>query len=177
MGIKSVLLKYLRSRPVRPVAPEARPRATGIQPAKPLPPDPYPKPFLVDSVSLWRILYHVRKIGEIDRKYVFDIKKGILVLDGEEERIHLHIANAIWSGGYRAADISGGSLKFEYAEGVFTVRIYDFSTSFHRMHEDLIKDRRTIKAHIQNLLAGINCEFTDIDENFNRGLVFTIKIS
>jgi hypothetical protein len=187
MGIKSVLSKIFASRPARPAAPETRRRAItprpmtvsldGVQSVEPLPADPFPEPFLVDSVSLGQILDYVRAVGEIDRKYVFDIKKGTLVLDGEKTRIHPRIANAVWPEGYRRIDLSGGRLKFEYAEGVFTVRIFDLSTSFHRMYEALINDRRTIKAHLQNLLAGINCEFADLDGDFERGVVFTIKIS
>lgn len=185
MGIKKVLSKLFGSRPARPAVPETRRRAItprpmvvsldGVQAVEPLPADPFPEPFLVDSVSLWRILDQVREVGEIDRKYVFDIKKGTLVLDGEKARIHPRIANAVWPGGYRRIDISGGRLKFEYAEGVFTVRIFDISTSFHRKYVDLVNDRRTIKAHLQGLLAGINCEFADIDGDFEHGVVFTIK--
>ena len=186
MGIKKVLSKIFSSRPARPAAPETRRRAItprpmvvsldGVQAVEPLPADPFPEPFLVDAVSLGQILDHVRAVGEIDRKYVFDIMKGVLAMDGKKERLHWRIANAVWPEEYRRIDISGGRLKFEYAEGVFTVRIFDISTSFHRKYVDLVNDRRTIKAHLQNLLAGINCEFADLDADFERGLVFTIKI-
>lgn len=177
MGIKSVLSKIFASRPARPVVPETRRRAiTPLPTAKPLPADPFPEPFLVNAVSLGQMLDHVREGGELDRKYVFDIMKGVLAMDGKKERFHWRIAKAVWPEGYRRIDLSGGRLKFEYAEGVFTVRIFDISTSFHRKYVDLVNDRRTIKAHLQNLLAGINCEFADIDGDFERGVVFTIKI-
>jgi len=144
-------------------------------PAAPPKPMPFSSPFIVTADKLLECLAFVKEKGEVNVKYVFDKKKGILALgDLSEDLFHDHIARAVWRQGYHSEDLAGGNIYIGHAAGTFRFKIFGLSTAFSSPDfKESVDDRVPVMEHIKTLLSNTQAEIAVTFEGLF-GLEFTV---
>ncbi|MFA5113796.1 MAG: hypothetical protein WC529_05845 [Candidatus Margulisiibacteriota bacterium] len=186
MGIGKIFRNLFAGRaakapkPASPKKPVAAAIPVGPPTIPPVALAPYLRPFTLEQTNLKEFLLFIKQTGSLARKYIFDVSRNILALDGVSKSQHHQIANLVLGLQYSQQNIVGGEIKFSYTADLLRIQIFDFSASFTKPGK-AVEDRLPVKKYLQAMIKGtFSPDITFIEEpdsSFLRGLTFYCRIA